>query len=370
MRNLIVWLHRWVSLILGVFIVLISVTGAVIVIEGPIGRALDGDIFNATIPASGPVRMPLDSIMASARTRGGVGSLALPETEGRVVVASMTGGGEVFVSPYTGEVLGSRTPQQRNAGFIRGFFRVNGAIHTSLLGKAVGTQVVVWSTIASVFLILGGIYLWWQDKVWRVRLSASWKRINFDLHHLLGIATFVVLFLITATGVAMHYSIIGRAIAKLDRFSDPAPAPARQSQPAPEAPTVSLESAARAGLAAVPGSALHTISIPTDSKRPISIGLNYPDNFTRGGDSRVYVDRWTGGVLFVQSSRTAGLGTKLNNLTGPLHTGNVFGAPTQVIWFLGCWVLVAQAVTGFLMWWHARPARKAEAARKLKAAAA
>jgi uncharacterized iron-regulated membrane protein len=370
MRNLIVWLHRWVALVLGAFIVLISVSGSLIVIAGPIDRALDGDIFNATIPASGPVRLPLDSILASARTRGEVVSLTLPEGEGRVVVASMTGGDEVFVSPYTGDVLGSRTPQQRNAGIIRLFFRVNGAIHTSLLGKAIGNQVVVWSTIASVFLVLGGIYLWWRDKVWRIQVAASWKRINFDLHHLLGIATFVVLFLMTATGVAMHYPIIGRAIGRLDRFSDPAPAPMRQSQPAPGTPTVSLEVAAGAGLAALPGSELSTISVPADAKRPISLVLRFPENFTRGRDSRVYVDRWTGAILFAQDSRTAGIGTKLNNLTGPLHTGNVFGAPTRVIWFLGCWVLVAQAVTGFLMWWHARPARQAEAARKLKAAAA
>ena len=78
----------------------------------------------------------------------------------------------------------------------------------------------------------------------------------------------------------------------------------------------------------------------------------------------------TSGACSVNSTRTEGLGTRINNLQRPLHTGGFLGAPTQVIWFLGCWVLVAQAVTGFLMWWHARPARKAEAARKLKAAAA
>lgn len=369
MRNLIVWLHRWVALILGAFIILISVTGGLIVIAGPIDRARHAELFSAPIPASGPVRLPLDSIMASARTRGEVGSLMLPEGEGRVVVAAIAGGGEVFVSPYTGEVLGRRTPQQRDAGLISGFFRLNGTLHTSLMGKAIGNQVVVWSTIAAVFLILGGIYLWWRDKVWRVQLAASWKRINFDLHHLLGITTFVVLFLMTATGVAMHYSIIGRAIGRLDRLSDPVPAPTPQSQPAPGAPVVSLDAAVRAGLAALPGTELISLNIPPDSKWPIALGLRYPDDRPSSARSRVLVDRWTGAVLSVRGSRTAGLGTRINNLTGPLHTGDVFGAPTQVIWFLGCWVLVAQAVTGLLMWWHARPARKAEAARKLKAAA-
>lgn len=366
MRNVMVLLHRWVALILGAFIIIISVTGSLIVIAGPVDRALNAEADNAAIPAAGRARLPLDSLMASARSRGEVGSLRLPEGQGREVIASMTNGGEVFVNQYTGQVLDDRIVRQRNAGFIRAFFRVNGAIHTSLLGKAIGTQAVVWSTIASVFLILGGIYLWWRDKVWRVQLAASWKRINFDLHHLLGIATFVVLFLMTATGVMMHYPIAGRAIGKLDRFSAAVPEPTPQSEAASGTPTVSLEAAARAGLAALPGSALRRIAIPADTKRPISIQLSYPES--SGAQGRVWIDRWTGAVLFVQDSRTAGLGTRINRLTGPLHTGGIFGLPTQVIWFLGCWVLVAQAVTGFLMWWHARPARTAEAARPRKTA--
>jgi uncharacterized iron-regulated membrane protein len=366
--NVMVWLHRWIALTLGAFVVVVSVSGSFIAFEGQLVRARNARLPRAEIPASGPVRLPLDTILARARALGPIGNLTLPDAEGRAVVATMPDEHEVFLSPYTGAVLGTRTRAQRHAGFVGGFMRANHAVHTSLMVPKIGNKVVVWSTIASVVLVLGGLYLWWRDKIWRLRTASSWKRINFDLHHLLGIATFVVLLLMTVTGVIMHFPLASRAIRALDR--ERPTAATRQPPPAADMAPVSLDRAASAGLAALPGSTLRTINIPPDTQWPLLLGLRLSEDRTPLGSSRVAVDRWTGAVLSVRSSRTAGLGTRINNLQRPLHTGTVLGLPTQIIWFLGCWVLVSQAVTGFLMWWHGRPARKAEAARKKMARAA
>jgi uncharacterized iron-regulated membrane protein len=100
-----------------------------------------------------------------------------------------------------------------------------------------------------------------------------------------------------------------------------------------------------------------------DASRPISIGLRFPDDHSAGGRSRISVDRWTAAVLSVRSSRDAGLGARIKAAQRPLHTGEIYGTPTEVIWFVGSLVMALQAVTGFLMWWNDRPARKAAAAR-------
>src|SRR5258705_269179 len=82
-------------------------SAAPIVIEGPIARALPPGLFPARVPAAGPVRVSLDSLMAAARSRGEVNSLTLPDAEGRAVIASLSrGAGDVFLDPYTGQVLG------------------------------------------------------------------------------------------------------------------------------------------------------------------------------------------------------------------------------------------------------------------------
>ena len=126
---------------------------------------------------------------------------------------------------------------------------------------------------------------------------------------------------------------------------------------------VSLEDAARASLAALPWSALGSIGVSADARRPISIGRRLPEDHSPGGRSKIYVDRWTGAVLLVRSTRQLGLGTRINNAQRPLHTGEIFGTPSLVIWFAASLVMAVQAVTGFLMWWNNRPARKAAAAR-------
>jgi uncharacterized iron-regulated membrane protein len=64
-------------------------------------------------------------------------------------------------------------------------------------------------------------------------------------------------------------------------------------------------------------------------------------------------------VLRATNTRTAEAGTRLMNLQRPLHTGDIFGAASQIVWFLAALVLASQAVTGIMMWWNGRAARQA-----------
>ena len=93
--------------------------------------------------------------------------------------------------------------------------------------------------------------------------------------------------------------------------------------------------------------------------------MRFPEDRTPGGRSRVSVDRFRGTVLVAQSTRDAQTGTAINNLMRSLHTGDVLGKPTEVVWLLAALVLAGQLVTGFLMWWNGRAARAALARRSL-----
>ena len=53
----------------------------------------------------------------------------------------------------------------------------------------------------ALILTLTGLILWWREKIWRVKTDASWKRINFDLHHALGLFAALVVLIMTLTGV-------------------------------------------------------------------------------------------------------------------------------------------------------------------------
>ena len=94
-----------------------------------------------------------------------------------------------------------------------------------------------------------------------------------------------------------------------------------------------------------------------DAKNPAVVAMRFPEDHTPGGRSRVFVDRYSGTVLGKVSTRDARLGTRLDNLKRSMHTGDLLGKPTEVIWLLAALVMASQVVTGFLMWWNARRTR-------------
>jgi uncharacterized iron-regulated membrane protein len=61
-------------------------------------------------------------------------------------------------------------------------------------------------------------------------------------------------------------------------------------------------------------------------------------------------------VLLRTSTREAELGTAINNLKRSAHTGDIFGWPTQALYFVASLAIAGQVVTGFLIWWKPRKA--------------
>ena len=65
-------------------------------------------------------------------------------------------------------------------------------------------------------------------------------------------------------------------------------------------------------------------------------------------------DQVSGQVLLVENTRTAPLGTRILNLKRSAHTGDLFGAPTQALYFIVSLGITLQAISGALSWWNGR----------------
>jgi uncharacterized iron-regulated membrane protein len=340
--------HRWLALVVAVFLVIVAVSGGLLVLEGPVSRARQLHV----VPAGS--RLPLDTLVQRARAKAGGGDVAMmvlgdsPDLAWSVALSSTAGGTNVLVDPYTGAILTAPEGPDPLVAFMR---KVH-LLHTQLLGGRVGASIVAGVTFVALFLVVSGVVVWWRDKLWRVHTSGSWKRTNFDLHHALGIWSTVLLLIITSTGLWVHYATVDEWMRKLNR-SPTAPVP---SQPAaePGMPLLSLDSIAAAARAAVPGASIMNIQLPPGPKRPASVQLKYPEDRTPAGRSRVFVDKYRGTVLLAMSTRTADAGQHMIDIKRSLHTGDIYGLPTQILWMLGALLLATQAVTGVLMWWNAK----------------
>lgn len=356
MRPFLLAAHRWVALATTVFILILAATGSALVFEGAMDRALYPNLWHVAPDAS---RLPLDTLVARAHRAvpGPVAGITLATAPDRADVVQV-GANQVFVNPHTGALLGTRSIAQWNATLPR---RLH-VLHVQLMTGRVGSAIVGAVTAIALLLVISGIYLWWADKQWRINWSASWKRIVFDLHHTLGIAASLVLLAITGSGVVMHYRTLDDAIAKLDRAAPPQV----PEQPAPPAGAeqLPLDSLARIARAALPGARLMFAATSPRATDPIAFALRYPEDHTPGGRSRVFIDRYRGTVLLATSTRTAPPGTRILNVMRSVHTGDVFGRPSEAIWLLAALVMLSQSVTGLLMWTNARRGRAAARARR------
>jgi uncharacterized iron-regulated membrane protein len=94
--------------------------------------------------------------------------------------------------------------------------RFAGPLHQHLAAGSVGSWVVVSATAAAVLLQAGGVMLWWKRKRFTVRFRRGWSLALDDLHHAVGIVGLPLMFVLAATGVAMHF--IGPDIQPVRRF--------------------------------------------------------------------------------------------------------------------------------------------------------
>ena len=252
--------HRWLALVTAAFLIVVAISGALLVLEGPIARASQEHVQPGSAPLS------LDTLVQRARANAGGGRPTVvllgdsPDLAWGVVLASTSraGGGtitNVLLNQYTGTILPEPAAPDRLSRFIRTVH----LLHTRLLGGQIGNTIVAAVTFVALFLVVSGIIIWWREKLWRINTSASWKRINFDLHHSLGVFSAIVLLFITSTGLWVHYGVVDDWMRKLNR--SPSPSPPTQPGVDSGTPELSLDSIAAVARTAIPGAAIMNIQL-------------------------------------------------------------------------------------------------------------
>lgn len=342
--------HRWIALAATVFIFILAVTACALVFEGALDRASHPSLWYVTPAAH---RQSLDTLVARARAVAGkapVIGITLSPADDRAYVVN-AGPNQIFVDPYTGHVNGRRTIAEWNRTLPR---RLH-VLHVSLMSGKIGGEIVAIATAATLLLVLSGVILWWPDKLIRINWSASWKRILFDLHHATGVTSAIVLLIIAGSGVVMHYETLTDAMYALDRH--PEPEPLDQSDAPPGTPTISFDSLYNVATRALPGARVMFLTASPMRDDPFVAAMRFPEDHTPGGRSRVTVDRFTGAVLLATSTRTAERGTRMGNAIRSVHTGDIFGKPSEVIYLLASLALATQVVSGVSMWWNGRKGR-------------
>ena len=338
--------HQWVGLAAGLFLVVIAISGSALVFENEIDRALNPSTSFVT-PGAQP--LPIETLAArvqAARPGDQIGGVRIADKPDQAYEFSLRSRQAAMVDPYTGAILGLREREKSFARWVH-------LLHTRFVAGDIGEKMVGGFSVAMLGLAITGLVLWWPRKILSVGSGSSWKRTNFGLHNVLGFYSSLVMLFITLSGVLIAFeATTDPLVRRLNPAMPEAPAP--QSTPVAGRSRISIDEAIAIAERALPGAFASNVGIPNGPKAVFRIFKKFPEDRTPAGRSRVYLDQFSGKVLLVENTRTAPLGTRILNLKRSAHTGDIFGTPTQTLYFIVSLGIALQAITGALMWRNGR----------------
>lgn len=358
--KVLLWLHRWAGLAAGLIILVLSITGCALVFQDEIDRLLNRELTVVTPgPSAVSLQAAVDAVRAVYPAETPTG-LVLPEKPHHALVVALNSGQNASVDQYSGRVLGAR-------GRLSGFARELRRFHKSLLAGPTGQTIVGALTFLTLLMAISGVILWWPRRILVVKAGRSWRRMNWDLHNVLGFYSAAFLAVMCVSGVMITFAdTIDPFVLRLGS------APPRETAPVAstvlmDAPPIGPDEALRLGRSALPGAFVARMSLPPPGTAVYRLQLKFSEDRTPGGRSSVALDQYSGQVLDIESSRAAGLGTKIINMKATIHTGEVFGAPSEALAFVVSLMLAGQVVTGFFIWWKPGKLRFATGSRSVKA---
>lgn len=351
-RRVMLLLHLWAGLFAGVFLLLLGATGSFMVYERQIDHVLNRRLVHVEPAAQALSLSELFSRLEKAHPGYRVTEIGFskqPDLACEVYLdpGNDTEGKVVTVNPYSGEELGDARSANTFVNSVHQF-------HTHLLmnkNREAGRWIVGIASIFLLFLSCSGIFLWWRRKLITINWRASGKRINFDLHNALGVLSSLFLFCFALTGVALTWD--GATSSLVNRLTHSSEMPGRPRMPVPPDGVSALgpDALVAAARAALPGARIDSLSM--DPGRPVDVRMQFPEDRTPAGRSRVFLDPFTGNVLSAWSTRTAPLGFKISRLwIREIHTGDIFGWPTQILACVMSLLLPLLTITGTLIWWN------------------
>ena len=350
MRLLVLQLHLAIAIVAGAFLAVFGITGAIMAFEPELDHLLHARVSYVT-PRGAPKSLAELGAAASAAMHGDRVTSYLLSVSPGLSYQVLFRGRAVFIDQYTGQVLGLREP---GPDFLN---RVH-QLHLRLLiqnRSDSGKTIMTWAGAALLVLLLSGLYLWWPLKRFAITMHVRGYPVWFDLHNTVGISSFLFLLSAALTGIVIGFD--DAIVPLLYKTTRSAPVVMYTRLPpfkvTPAGDPLSPDRAVAIAREALPGAAPISVNVPAPTG-VYTISARYPEDLTPGGRSRAIIDQYTGKVLLAEGSRTAPAGSRIVTLNRAIHTGDVGGLATKTIMSLASLAVVAQLMSGLVMWWKKR----------------
>ena len=365
------WLHLWLGLSSGIVVFVVSITGCFYAFQQEIKDALEPWRFvEARDEAFVPPSVLLETAEEHMPGREPTG-LTYSNREGAAAVGYHTFDGKeafsvVFMNPYTGEFI--KKMQTEGTGEFD-FFRFILDGHRALwLPYEIGRPIVGIATLIFIVLLISGLVMWWPKKwnksaykkSFNIKWNGKFRRVNYDLHNVLGFYTLVFALIIAVTGLVWSFTWFEDSLYFV--------ASGGETKPEHEHPHSDLSGAELADNDSIPvldrafykvvaqepdAEGFYMTPILKNPDDAIEI-IAYQDFGSWYNRNEYFLDQYTLERYRVQDDVyvDASFADQLSMLNYDIHVGAVWGLPGKVLAFLVSLVSASLPVTGFLVWWN------------------
>jgi uncharacterized iron-regulated membrane protein len=371
MRKLLLQIHLWVSLLLGLFIVVICTTGSLLIIENDVEKWIHPQLYKPT-PGHASL-LDVQQSVEQAFSGFKMDRIELSTEDGlyQVRLSKDVNGKastqNVYVDPGSAHVLGPVGPSRTV------FFTKVLQIHRYLLaqdvfGKANASIVVGFMGIGLIIILATGAYLWWPGLRkfalgFRIIRNKDKLALNLGLHKTVGIVTipFLLVFALTGTAYQLDKYVLGwfGLSTKTEAAASWSKTTTMNGSP------LSLDTIVQNAQERFPNLELVRVQLPTKPDQTYQLAMK--EGYSPSGSSNVtvYEDPYTGEILG-KTNPNAPMAFYSAWKRG-LHFAAWGGEPVRIGSFLMGMMPLFLMITGLVIWqFKARARRRSKSSSRIK----
>lgn len=359
-RKIILKIHLWLGLSTGLVVFIVSITGAMYCFAPELQQltqpyrsvAIQNTRF---LPASALIAIAEKQVPDKKAKRLYYGQ---PNKAAYALFFDKDGYYyTVFMNPYDGTVL--KTKNMR-----KDFYTIILYLHFTLL-IPYGQEIVGWSTLIFFVMIISGIILWWprNKAAKKARFTIKWgtspKRMNYDLHNVLGFYSSWILLFTVFTGLIWAFDGFAAAVYKITGQKNSV---IQQKMPVSNASQQNIMVADKA-IDKVWYQLEHEMKdtyqavelmVPQTDSAAILVRANPSEKIFYKTDYR-YFDQYSGKEFegaygWGKYSDVKTLSDRIQRMNYDIHIGAVLGYPGRIAVFLAALVAASLPITGLLIW--------------------
>ncbi|RYY30219.1 MAG: PepSY domain-containing protein [Sphingobacteriaceae bacterium] len=362
------FLHLWLGLISGLVVFVVAVTGCLFSFQKEISEAVAHDLYFVKPPANAKT-LSITTLQQTAdkALKGNASFITTFSDPNRSwefmvyeagdqnetwILNTMKTYQSAFINPYSGEILGLKD-------YKKDFFVIVKYLHWSLLlNNKYGQPVVGYATLIFVLLMISGLILWWPknlkkanfDKSFKIKWKAKFKRLNYDLHNVLGFYALFIGLILGLTGMVFAMEWFEKTVYVIAAQST---TPPKFVGSVSDSTQTTLNNPLDLAFLTAKNSMPQTKRIglsPAVGTKGVIYASGYPDGETYYNYDQLQFDRYSGKLLSRQNYHDKNSGEKLIAMNYDIHVGAIWGLPGKILAFLASLICASLPITGLIVW--------------------